>query len=117
MRHGGSGVVTGDLQDECLASRVHAKLLFDDPKWAPYFEPFLAPDLGTINDFFRFQIAISRGKVDEKPTFDSVNGYVKWLLPASNAFTGTRIADEDGKEVYNVGALPYGTWRIQPHNH
>jgi hypothetical protein len=34
-----------------------------------------APDLATVKDFLRFYIALSRGKIAEKPTADSVNTF------------------------------------------
>jgi hypothetical protein len=39
-----------------------------------------APDLASMKDFLRFYVAISRGKIVQRPTADSINTVAVWFL-------------------------------------
>lgn len=72
-----------------------------------------APDLATVNDFLRFCIAKSRGKIVEKSTADSVNTFVEWFFAGFSRITATPTDGDDKSEVYKVNALPL-VWRDAP---
>ena len=54
-----------------------------------------APDLATINDFFRFYIATSYGRIVVKPTVDSINTDAEWVFAGFICVTGTEINEND----------------------
>ena len=44
-------------------------------------EGVVPPDLATTNDFLRFHVSISRGRIDdERISVDSVNTFVEWFF-------------------------------------
>ncbi|KAK5332099.1 hypothetical protein LTR93_001104 [Exophiala xenobiotica] len=60
-----------------------------------------APDLATIRDFMRFYATTSSPWLDEElPTVDSLNTAAEWFFAGFARVTGTKIAEEDRKEVY-----------------
>jgi hypothetical protein len=64
-----------------------------------------APDLATVKDLIRFNIATSRPRLDKKkkrPTADSINIAAEWFFAGFTHVTGTDTVEEERSEVYNV---------------
>ena len=63
--------------------------------------------LATINDFPRFHISLSKGRIDDKKriTVDSVRTFSEWFFAGFNRVTGKVIDNEDRAAVYDVGSL------------
>ncbi|OAG41485.1 hypothetical protein AYO21_04187 [Fonsecaea monophora] len=62
-----------------------------------------APDLGTVKDFIRFYIDISKPQLDKekkRPTADSINIAAEWFFAGFTRVTGTET-DKERSEVYN----------------
>jgi len=64
-----------------------------------------ALDLATMKDFFCFHAAVSKGKIVEKMTSDSLNTFAEWFFAGFSRVTGTPTNEDDRSEVYNVSTL------------
>jgi hypothetical protein len=47
------------------------------------------PDLATVKDFLQFHAAMSKGKIKEKLTFDSLNSFAEWFFARFSRATDT----------------------------
>lgn len=69
-----------------------------------------APDLATVKDFFSFHAATSKGKINGKITYDSLNTVAEWFFAGFSRITGTPINEDDRSDIYNISIL-HRTWR------
>lgn len=60
------------------------------------------PVLATVKVFFRFYVAISRGKIVTQPTADSVNTFAEWFFAGFTRVTGTSTDAQERSKVYHV---------------
>ena len=60
------------------------------------------PDLATTKDFLRFHIALSRGKIKNKTTVDSVKTFAEWFFAGFTRVTGTVISEDYRSAIYQV---------------
>jgi hypothetical protein len=60
------------------------------------------PDLATTKDFLRFHIALSRGRIEDKTTVDSVKTFAKWFFAGFTRVTGTVISEDYRSAIYEV---------------
>lgn len=77
-----------------------------------------APDLATVKDFVRFYAAMSKPRLSNKSTYESINT-MEWFYTGFRRITGTEIGEEERSEVYHVshnresqtrsGLFPVGT--------
>jgi len=65
------------------------------------------PDLATTKDFLRFHIALSRGRIKDKTTVDSVKTFAEWFFAGFTRVTGTVISEDYKSAIYEV--RPSGT--------
>ena len=65
------------------------------------------PDLATTKDFLRFHIALSRGRIKDKTTVDSVKTFAEWFFAGFTRVTGTVISEDYRSAIYEV--RPFGT--------
>ena len=65
------------------------------------------PDLATTKDFLRFHIALSRGRIKDKTTVDSVKTFAEWFFAGFTRVTGTIISEDYRSAIYEV--RPFGT--------
>ena len=63
-----------------------------------------APNLVTLKDFVRFFAALSRGRIKDKPTADSINSTLEFFFAGFAKITGTTVHEDDRKELYGVRA-------------
>ena len=63
------------------------------------------PDLATTKDFLRFHIALSRGKIKNKTTVDSVKTFAEWFFAGFTRVTGTIISEDYRSAIYGVRLL------------
>jgi hypothetical protein len=59
-------------------------------------------DLATTKDFLRFHIALSRGRIKNKTTVDSVKTFVEWFFAGFTRVTGTVINEDYRSAIYEV---------------
>src|SRR5438046_7514105 len=60
------------------------------------------PDLATTKDFLRFHIALSRGRIKDKTTVDSVKTFAEWFFAGFTRVTGTVISEDYRSAIYEV---------------
>ena len=65
------------------------------------------PDLASTKDFLRFHIALSRGRIKDKTTVDSVKTFAEWFFAGFTRVTGTVISEDYRSAIYEV--RPFGT--------
>jgi hypothetical protein len=61
-----------------------------------------APSLEDMKDFMRFNVSLSRPRILDKPTADSMNIEAEWFFAGFTRVTGTETEGNDRSEVYNV---------------
>jgi hypothetical protein len=60
------------------------------------------PDMATLKDFLRFQASTMQGKIEARPTDDSLNSFAEWFFAGFTRLTETEIGKTERSEVYNV---------------
>ena len=65
------------------------------------------PDLATTKDFLRFHIALSRGRIKDKTTVDSVKTFAEWFFAGFTRVTGTVISEDYRSAIYEVRSFWY----------
>jgi hypothetical protein len=60
------------------------------------------PDLAVWKDFLRFRASTMRGKIEERPTDESLNSFGEWFLAGFTRVIGTVVDEIERREVYNV---------------
>ena len=65
----------------------------------------LCPDLATTKDFLRFHIALSRGRIKDETTVDSVKTFAEWFFAGFTRVTGTIISEDYRSAIYEVRLL------------
>ena len=63
------------------------------------------PDLATTKDFLRFHIALSRGRIKDETTVDSVKTFAEWFFAGFTRVTGTIISEDYRSAIYGVRLL------------
>lgn len=61
-----------------------------------------APDHVTMKDFLCWHAAVSRGKIVEKATCNSLNTIAEWFFAGFSRVTGTPTLKDDRSEVFDV---------------
>ena len=61
-----------------------------------------APNIEIVEDFLRFYIASSRGRISDRPTVASVNTIAEWFFAGFTRVTGTLTNTDERSDVYNV---------------
>jgi hypothetical protein len=59
-------------------------------------------DLVISKDFLRFHIALSRGRIKDETTVDSVKTFAEWFFAGFTRVTGTVVSDDYRKGIYAV---------------
>jgi hypothetical protein len=59
-------------------------------------------DVAVLKYFFRFQACAMRGKIEAKPTDESLVSFAEWFFGGFTRATGTAIGKTERSEVYNV---------------
>jgi hypothetical protein len=106
-------MLTGSIPDgpSCKCKKTRSSEISPPPdeacaRYHCLHEGVEAPDLATVEDFFRFYIATSYGRIVAKPTVNSIKIIAKWFFAGFTRITGTATNEEDRSEVYNVSAPP-----------
>ena len=63
------------------------------------------PDLATTKDFLRFHIALSRERIKDETTVDSVKTFAEWFFAGFTRVTGTIISEDYRSAIYGVRLL------------
>ena len=63
------------------------------------------PDLVTTKDILRFHIALSRGRIKDKTTVDSVKTFAEWFFAGFTRVTGTIISEDYRSAIYGIRLL------------
>lgn len=63
------------------------------------------PDLVTTKDFLRFHIALSRGRIKDETTVDSVKTPAEWFFAGFTRVTGAVISGDYRSSIYDVRLL------------
>jgi hypothetical protein len=58
-----------------------------------------APDLTTVKDFLRFHAAVSKGKIKEKITPNSLNTFTEWFFAGFSRVTDTQKPATEAKST------------------
>jgi hypothetical protein len=64
-----------------------------------------APDLVIVKDFIRFHAAMSKDKIKNRITSDSLITFAEWFFADFSRVTGTPINADDRSEVCNLSTL------------
>jgi hypothetical protein len=60
------------------------------------------PELVDTKDFLRFHIALSRGRIKNETTVDSVKTFAEWFFAGFTRVTGTVVSKDYRSTIYTV---------------